>query len=73
MDTPQRKGRLAVIARRRGKTVDEIVPESVAQAGSIMGAAQLLGVSPNTIRHHLKRMGYRPQYQQTVVWVKDAS
>lgn len=64
----KRKGRLADIAKERGETIDSLVPRIVAESGSIRAAATELGVADNTIRHHLKRLGYKPKFVQSVIW-----
>lgn len=56
MKKTSKPGRLAVIATERGVTVAELVQTALNQAGSIMGAAMLLGVNPNTIRWHKDRL-----------------
>lgn len=67
----KRKGRLADIACERGESIDSLVPRIVAESGSIRAAATQLGVADNTIRHHLKRLGYKPKFVQSVIWERD--
>jgi transcriptional regulator with GAF, ATPase, and Fis domain len=57
--------KLAVIAADEGKTVDEVVIHAIKKAGSQTGAARLLGVNPNTIRYHVKRLGLQVTTEYT--------
>lgn len=45
------------IARQRGVSIDTLIREALSTGGSITGAARVLGVNRNTVRHHMKRMG----------------
>lgn len=38
---------------------DELIQNAIREGGSIAGAARILGVNRNTIRHHMKRMNIR--------------
>lgn len=65
------RGRLAEIAEDRGVTVDELVPRTVTETGSVLAAAQALGVAPNTIRYHMLRLGYKARFVHGVVWERE--
>lgn len=45
------------IARQRNVSIDTLIREALSTGGSITGAARVLGVNRNTVRHHMKRMG----------------
>jgi hypothetical protein len=52
-----RPGKLAVIAESKGVTVKELVIDALKKGKSQVGAALVLGVNVNTIRHHVKSNG----------------
>lgn len=52
-----KKGKLKLIAEKRGVTVQQLVVTTVAREGSILAAATALGVTPNTIHYHKNKFG----------------
>jgi len=65
MDTQSVKGntnrpnRLKEIALARGMAIEDLIPLTVNEAGSIAGAARVLGVGNTTIRYWLNKMGLK--------------
>jgi len=61
--------KLTALAESEGKTVSAIVVAAIKEAGSQTAAARLLGVNPNTIRYHVRRLGIKvtTQFQAEVV------
>lgn len=53
-----RKGILEQVAKEKGKTVRQLVLDTVKRRGSVLGAAKALGVSQSTISYHLAKAGY---------------
>lgn len=51
--------KLEAIAADEGKSVEDIIVKAITEAGSITGAARLLGVNPNTVRYHKRRLGLK--------------
>ena len=50
-------GRLEMLSKEKGVPIVEIVKEAIRREHSIYGAAQSLGVSPNTVSYHLRKAG----------------
>lgn len=50
MATP---GLLPIIAQQHNESLDTLIPRTVEEAGSVLRAAQRLGVAPNTINNWL--------------------
>lgn len=61
--------KLTILAANEGKTVSAIVVAAIKEAGSQTAAARLLGVNPNTIRYHVRKLGITvtTQFQADVV------
>lgn len=70
MELPVRAGRLAAIAKEQGKKPGELVLEAIHQEGSTLGAANRIGIAPNTVRYWLKKLGYEARPGQSISWVK---
>ena len=51
--------KLRDMALEQNTSVDELIRSAISEGGSITGAARVLTVNRNTIRHHMKRMGIR--------------
>ena len=47
---------LEELSRQRDTTIDALIRDALKTGGSITGAARVLGVNRNTVRHHMKRM-----------------
>lgn len=60
--SPRGLGRLEQLAEQKGVPIIDVVKEAVRTECSIYGAAQRLGVSPNTVSYHLRKAGiaFRP-------------
>lgn len=57
-----------MIAREMGEPIEELVPRIVAEERSTYRAAVRLGVSPNTIRYWMLKLGYEATPETTVIW-----
>ncbi len=51
--------RLKAIAAERGVELDEIIPQTIEETGSVLQTAIRLNVTPTAIQNWLKRNGYR--------------
>lgn len=69
----RRRGELQRIADEEygGEPIAKLVPRMVEQEGSARKAALRLGVSRETIRYWMKKLGYQAN-QSSVSWVKEA-
>lgn len=61
---------LTKYAKEKGTTPLELVPEIYKKQGSVMGAANELRCSLNTVRYWLNRAGFTAQGNQSIKWVK---
>jgi predicted ArsR family transcriptional regulator len=50
--------RLTRAARRRKRTIEELIAPLIAEHKSVIKVAQILEVAPNTVRYHLDKLGY---------------
>jgi hypothetical protein len=50
-------GQLEIMAQQKGVPIIEVVKDALRSEHSIYGAAQKLGVSPNTVSYHLRKAG----------------
>lgn len=57
--------KLAAMSSDKGKTIEEIIVAAIKEAGSIAGAARLLGLNPNTVRYHKRRLGLKVEVSYT--------
>jgi transcriptional regulator with GAF, ATPase, and Fis domain len=60
--SPRGYGRLEVLAQEKGMAIIEVVKDAIRREHSVYGAAQKLGVSPNTVSYYLRKAGlaFRP-------------
>ncbi len=70
MKLPPRRGRLRAIAEQQGETIELLIPRMIKEERTCQAAAQRLGVSTNTVRYWLLKLGYEAQSQQNVTWEK---
>lgn len=59
--------RLEKIAAKRGCTVEQLIPRTIERHGSVLSAAQDLGVAPNTLHNWLKTHNYQVEIKQIAV------
>ena len=62
--TPYRLERIAAL---RGVSVEQLIPQAIEQHGSVLSAAQDLGVAPNTLHNWLKTHNYQVDIKQIAV------
>ena len=65
-----RPNRLKEFAAKTGEPIAQLVPRVIREEGSIYGAAQRLGVAPNTIQYWLKKLGLVVRYRQVAEVVR---
>lgn len=51
--------KLEAISADEGKSIEDIIIDALKTGGSIAGAARVLGVNPNTVRYHKRRLGLK--------------
>lgn len=56
-----RNGKLSKIAKERGTTLDELIPQAVEEHGSIFRAALSLNVTPTAIQNWMRNNGWKAQ------------
>lgn len=70
MRLPVRSGRLKAIALEMGEPIETLIPRMVEEEGTAMGAAMRLGVTVNTVRYWLLKLGYEARPKHAIVWEK---
>lgn len=58
--------KLSLKAAEMGISVDDLIKNAMRESDSKIEAARLLGVTPNAISYHLKRLGLRAVRQTRV-------
>jgi hypothetical protein len=56
--------RLPKLAQERGQTVTEMIADALKSAGSVAGAAHLIGVNPWTLTRWISLNGYEVEVRQ---------
>lgn len=62
---------LSRMAKERGTTVEMLIKGALNERGSVLGAAKLLGVSANTIYHHLRKRNLTVKRTQLITLEKE--
>lgn len=55
----RKTGQMAYLELRHNKPIRQIVADAINEAGSVPGAAQILGVPPTTLYNWTSRLGIR--------------
>jgi transcriptional regulator with GAF, ATPase, and Fis domain len=51
--------KLVDLAKAKNTSIETLVRDAIAKGGSQAGAATLLGVSPNAVKYHVRRLGLK--------------
>ncbi len=70
INVSNRTRKLAAIALERGEPLEVLIPRVVRETGSANAAARELDVAQGTILYWMKKLGYKAQYREVVVWEK---
>lgn len=73
MVNPSKPHRLRDIAEGQGKDIQTLLIEVIEREGSIEGTARSLGISRNTVRYWMKKMGYRTETRRQVALIRDGA